>query len=182
MAKLVSKVYGDALFSIAVEENKLDTLWEEVKAVRQAIVDNPDFVSVLCHPEMAQEKRLALLEDIFGGQSDDMKGFLNVLVRKGRFGEILSILDYFDGQAKEYKKIGVVKVATPLPLSAIQKSEIENKLLGVTGYEKLEMDYQLDQSLLGGIVIRIGDRILDNSIRSKMDAMSRELSKVKLSS
>ncbi len=182
MAKLVSKVYGDALFSIAVEENKLDTLWEEVKAVRQAIVDNPDFVSVLCHPEMPQEKRLAVLEDVFGGQSDDMKGFLNVLVRKGRFGEILSILDYFDGQAKEYNKIGVVKVTTPLPLSAIQKSEIENKLLRVTGYEKLEMDYQLDQSLLGGIVIRIGDRILDNSIRSKMDAMSRELSKVKLSS
>lgn len=182
MAKLVSKVYGDALFTLAVEENKLDALWEEVKAVRQAISSNPDFLEVMCHPEMQQDKRLALLEEIFGGQSDEIKGFLNVLVRKGRFGEIVSVLDYFDGQAKEYKKIGVVDVATPLPLSDSQKTEIEDRLLQVTEYETLEMHYRLEESLLGGMVIRIGDRILDNSIRSKMDAMSRELSKVKLSS
>ena len=173
MAKLVSKVYGDALFSLALEENKLDALWDEVKTVRQAISENPDFLAVMCHPEMPQEKRLAVMEEIFGGQSDDMKGFLSVLVRKGRFGEILSVLDYFDEQAKEYKKIGVVQVTTPIPLSDSQKNEVENKTL--------EMHYQLDKSLLGGIVIRIGDRILDNSIRSKMDAMSRKLSKVKLS-
>ena len=181
MAKLVSKVYGDALFSLALEENKLDALWDEVKTVRQAISENPDFLAVMCHPEMPQEKRLAVMEEIFGGQSDDLKGFLSVLVRKGRFGEILSVLDYFDEQAKEYKKIGVVQVTTPIPLSDSQKNEVENKLVQVTEYETLEMHYQLDKSLLGGIVIRIGDRILDNSIRSKMDAMSRKLSKVKLS-
>lgn len=181
MAKLVSKVYGDALFSLALEENKLDALWDEVKTVRQAISENPDFLAVMCHPEMPQEKRLAVMEEIFGGQSDDMKGVLSVLVRKGRFGEILSVLDYFDEQAKEYKKIGVVQVTTPIPLSDSQKNEVENKLVQVTEYETLEMHYQLDKSLLGGIVIRIGDRILDNSIRSKMDAMSRKLSKVKLS-
>ena len=115
MAKLVSKVYGDALFSLAVEEERLDSLWDD--------------------------KKLNLLEEIFGGQSDDMKGFLNVLVRKGRFGEILSVLDYFDEQAKEYKKIGVVDVAAPLPLSDSQKTEIENRLLQVTGYETLELHY-----------------------------------------
>jgi F-type H+-transporting ATPase subunit delta len=180
MAKLVSKVYGDALFSLAIEENKLDTIWDEVKAVRQAITENPDFLAVMCHPEMPQAKRLDVIEEIFGGQSDDMKGFMNVLVRKGRFGEILSILDYFDEQAKEYKKIGVVYVSTPLPLSDSQKADVENRLLQVTGYEALEMNYQIDESLLGGMVIRIGDRILDNSIRSKIDAMSRQLSKVKI--
>jgi F-type H+-transporting ATPase subunit delta len=179
MAKLVSKVYGDALFSLAVEENKLDAIWDEVKAVRQAITENQEFLGVMCHP-LPQAKRLEMLEAIFGGQSDDMKGFLNVLVHKGRFGEILSILDYFDEQAKEYKRIGVVNVATPLPLNDNQKTEIENRLLQVTEYETLEMHYQIDQSLLGGMVVRIGDRILDNSIRSKIDAMSRQLSKVKI--
>lgn len=182
MEKLVSKVYGDALFSLAVEEERLDSLWDEVKAVRSAVLSNPEFLEVMCHPEMTQDKKLNLLEEIFGGQSDDMKGFLNVLVRKGRFGEILSVLDYFDEQAKEYKKIGVVDVAAPLPLSDSQKTEIENRLLQVTGYETLEVHYRLEEGLLGGMVIRIGDRILDNSIRSKIDAMSRELSKVKLSS
>ena len=113
--------------------------------------------------------------------SDDTMGFLNVLVRKGRFGELLPILDYFDEQAKEYKKIGVVKVSTPMPLSDEQKEQVEKKLLAVTDYESLQIQYEIDESLLGGMVIRIGDRVLDNSIRSKMELMSRQLYKVKLS-
>lgn len=181
MAKLVSKVYGDALFSLATEEDKLDVIWDEVKAIRDIIRENPDFVSVLCHPEMTQEKRRSVLEQIFKQKvSEDMMGFLYVLVDKGRMGEILSILDYFDKQAKEYKKIGVVNVSTPMPLSDAQKEQIERKLLEVSDYESLEMHYELEEGLLGGIVIRIGDRVLDNSIRTKMERLSRQLFKVKL--
>ena len=175
MAKLVSKVYGDALFSLAVEEDQLDTIWDEVRLIRQTVAENPDFLSVLCHPEMTQEKRNAVLEEIFKAElSQDMMGFLNVLVRKNRIGELLPVLDYFDEQAKEYSKIGVVSVATPMALSDRQREQF-------SGYESLEMQYQLDESLLGGMVIRIGDRVLDNSIRSKLEAMSRQLYKVKLS-
>lgn len=181
MAKLVSKIYGDALFSLATEEDKLDQVWDEVKVIREILMENPDFVPLLCHPEMTQENRLSALDNIFKGKiSDDSMGFLQVLVRKGRIGEILSILDYFDGQAKEYKKIGVVKVSTPMPLSDAQREQIEKKLLEVSEYENLEMHYELEESLLGGIVIRIGDRVLDNSIRTKMDTLSRQLYKVKL--
>ena len=182
MAKLVSKVYGDALFSLAVEEDQLDTIWDEVRLIRQTVAENPDFLSVLCHPEMTQEKRNAVLEEIFKAElSQDMMGFLNVLVRKNRIGELLPVLDYFDEQAKEYSKIGVVSVATPMALSDRQREQLENRLLEVSGYESLEMQDQLDESLLGGMVIRIGDRVLDNSIRSKLEAMSRQLYKVKLS-
>ena len=158
MAKLVSKVYGDALFSLAVEEDQLDPRWDEVRLIRQTV------------------------EEIFKAElSQDMMGFLNVLVRKNRIGELLPVLDYFDEQAKEYSKIGVVSVATPMALSDRQREQLENRLLEVSGYESLEMQYQLDESLLGGMVIRIGDRVLDNSIRSKLEAMSRQLYKVKLS-
>lgn len=181
MAKLVSKVYGDALFSLATEEEKLDGIWDEVKAIRKVIEENPDFVSMLCHPDMTQEKKISVLERIFKTTvSDDMMGFLHVLVNKGRIEEILAILDYFDEQAKEYKKIGVVKVSTPMPLSDAQKEQIEKRILEVSDYESLEAHYELDESLLGGIVIRIGDRVLDNSIRTKMDTLSRQLFKVKL--
>ena len=183
MAKLVSKVYGDALFSLAVEESKLDEIREEVNAVSAVLTENPDFISILCHPEMSQEKKLAVLDEIFKEKmSDDMMGFLNVLVKKGRFGEILSVLDYFEEQAKEYKKIGVVQIMTPMELTDSQKKQVEKRLLEVSEYETLEMNYQIDKSLLGGMVIRIGDRVLDNSIRSKIEGMSRQLSKVKLSS
>ena len=169
------------MFSLATEQEKLDVIWNEVKIIRDTIKVNADFVSLLCHPEMTQEKRIAVIERIFKERlSDDRMGFLHVLIQKGRIGEILSILDYFDEKAKEFMRIGVVKVSTPMPLSDAQKEQIEKKLLEVSDYESLEMHYELDDSLLGGIVIRIGDRVLDSSIRTKMDILSRQLYKVKL--
>ncbi len=182
MAKLVSKVYGDALFSLAVEKNKVEALWKESTSVVEAMDENPEFLTVLCHPEMSQKKKQETLERVFKGQlSEEMMGLLDVLVRKGRIGEVLNVLNYFQEKVEDYLKIGKVQVATPIALTDEQKKQIENKLLEVSSYETVSVDYQIDESLLGGIVIRMGNRVLDNSIRAKMDAMTRQLSKVKLS-
>ena len=181
MAKLVSKVYGDALFSLALEENKLDEVWEEVKLLSSALQENKEFTNLMTHPDMTQEKGLALLEEAFGGKlSDVMMGFFQVLVKKGRFSEILSVLDYFQKEAKEYKKIGVVYVTTPTGLTEEQKSSIVERLTQISGYQSLEMNYVVDPGLLGGIRIRIGDRVVDNSIQTKLEEMTRSLSKVRV--
>lgn len=169
------------MFSLATEGEKLDTVWEEVKMIRDSVKENPEFIDMLSHPEMTQEKRISVLTEIFQDKvSEDVMGFLHVLVRKGRLKEMVAVLDYFDGLAKEYKKIGVVNVSTPTPLTEDQKEQVEKRILEVSKYETLEMHYELDENLLGGIVIRMGDRVLDNSIRTKMDALSRQLMKVKL--
>ena len=181
MAKLVSKVYGDALFSLALEENKLDEVWEEVKLLSSALQENKEFTNMMTHPDMTQEKGLALLEEAFGGKlSDVMMGFFQVLVKKGRFSEILSVLDYFQKEAKEYKKIGVVYVTSPTGLTEEQQSSIVERLTQISGYQSLEMNYVVDPGLLGGIRIRIGDRVVDNSIQTKLEEMTRSLSKVRV--
>ena len=178
MAKLVSKVYGDALFSLAVEENRVDELWDETRAMKQVLSENPDFMAILEHPEMTMEKKMDVLQEVFQKElSQDMMGLLHVLVKKGRIGELIHVLAYFNECAMAYKKIGKVQIQTPMPLSEKQKKKIEQKLLEVSEYETLSVD----KSLLGGIVIRIGNQVLDNSIRAKLDAMTRDLSKVRLS-
>lgn len=181
MAKLVSKVYGDALFSLALEENKLDEIWEEVKVLEDALTENKEFMEIMAHPEMTKEKGLALMDEAFKGKlSDVMMGFLQVLVNKGRFNEILSVLEHFQRETKEYKKIGVVYVTTPEALTEAQKTSIVQKLTETSGYESLEMNYIEDASLLGGIRIRIGDRVVDNSIQTKLEEMTRSLTKVRV--
>lgn len=181
MAKLVSKVYGDALFSLALEEGKLDEIWDEVKVLEAALEENKEFANIMAHPEMTQEKSLALVDEAFKDKlSGIMMGFLQVLVKKGRFGEILSVLDHFQRETKEYKKIGVVYVTTPTELTEEQKSDIVEKLTQTSGYESLEMNYIVDASILGGIRIRIGDRVVDNSIQTKLEDMTRSLSKVRV--
>ena len=58
MAKLVSKVYGDALFELAIEENKLESVWDEVRVIEKALDDNPAFLPTLKHPDMSMAQRL----------------------------------------------------------------------------------------------------------------------------
>lgn len=181
MAKLVSKVYGDALFSLAIEEGKLDETWDEVKVLSDALGENKEFMDMIAHPEMTEEKGIALIREAFQDKfSDIIMGFLQVLVRKGRFGEILSVLEHFQKETKEYKKIGVVYVTTPAELTGQQKADVEEKLTCTSGYESLEINYIVDKSILGGIRIRIGDRVVDNSIQTKLEEMTRSLCKVRV--
>jgi F-type H+-transporting ATPase subunit delta len=69
---------------------------------------------------------------------------------------------------------------TAVELSADQKAKVEQKLLDTTKYETFEMNYSVDTSLIGGMVIRIGDRVVDSSIKTKLFELTRELRKVQI--
>ena len=86
----------------------------------------------------------------------------------------------FKEKAKEYKKIGVVYVTTPTELTQGQRSNVEERLRATSGYDSLEMNYIVEPKLLGGIRIRIGDRVVDNSIQTKLEEMTRSLAKVRV--
>ena len=171
------------MFSLALENDKLDTIWVEVRMIRQILSENPTFVKTICHPEITKQDQIKLLDDAFKGKvSDEVMGFFHVLADKKRLKELDAVLEYFDRSAKEYKKIGVVYVTVPMELTKAQQDKIRERILEVSSYETLEMHVETDASLLGGMVIRIGDEILDNSIRSKMEHMARKINQIKLSS
>ncbi|WP_148411813.1 ATP synthase F1 subunit delta [Murimonas intestini] len=181
MAKLASKIYGDALFELAVEEGRVDSLWEEVRAVRKAMSENRGLTALMEHPNVVKEEKLKLLEDIFRGRvSDDMTGFLLVVETKGRYGELPGIFDYFENKVKEYKNIGVVYITSPARLSGEWKKKIEAKILVTTKYETLEAHYRVDESLMGGLIIRLGDRVVDSSVKHKLEQLTLGLEKISL--
>lgn len=181
MAKLVAKVYGDALFEEAVENQKVDTLFEEVQQLRAVFAENEELMPFLTHPKIVKEEKISVIEKVFSGRiSDDLMGFLTIIVDKGRQREILQILDYFIGQVKQYKKIGVVQVTSAVELEETQKMRIREKLLATTEFVELEIHYTVDPALIGGLVIRIGDRVVDSSIQTKLEEMKRQLMKLQL--
>ena len=181
MAKLVGATYGEALFELAVEEGREEELMNEVILLRELLSENPDFGKLMNHPKVLKEDKLEVLEAVFKGRvSEELVGFLHLIVSKDRYGEIDSILDYFIDEVKQVKGIGVAYVATARDLSEGKKKEVEQKLLSTTSFTRMEMHYQVDESLIGGMVIRIGDRVVDSSIRSKLSGLERELLKVQL--
>ena len=181
MAKLVGRTYGDALFELAVESGRTEELLAEAVGVSQVLNENDDLLKLMDHPKIVQEEKLDILEQIFKGRvSDELLGLMRLLVQKGHYKEINAVFSYFIDQIKEYKNIGTAYVTSAIPLSETQKGQVLDKLLKTTKYESFEMHYAVDQGLIGGMVIRIGDRVVDSSIRSKLNRMAKELSQVQL--
>ncbi len=182
MAKIVSKVYGDALFELALEKQSVTALYEEAEALRKIFRDNGELMQLLTHPKISKEEKEAAVKAIFDGRvSDDMAGFLVLVVDKGRADELDAVLGYFLSVVKEYKKIGVVDVASAVELTDAQKEKLCEKLLATTDYAALEVNYRVDAALIGGLVVRIGDRVVDSSIRTKLSQMEKQLQRIQLS-
>lgn len=181
MAKLASKTYGEALFSLGIEEDRLEQFYQEVLEIEKVLADHLDLVKFLNHPNIIKEEKVKALETIFGKDfSKEIIGFLVLIIQKERFAEIDGIFENFILNVKEYKKIGIAYVSTPMELVQEQKDQIEKKLLESTPYVELEMHYSIDQSLIGGLVIRIGGRVVDSSIKTKLQKLSKELSSIQL--
>ncbi len=181
MAKLVSKTYGEALFELAMEKNTLDVIQEESIAVLEIFKQNEELAKLLNHPKISKEEKITVIENVFKGRaSDTIVGFLILIVEKGRYNEINQIFTYFLEQVKEFKKIGVAYVTSATPLTAEQCRKVEERLLATTKYIEFEMHFNVDADLIGGMIIRIGDRVVDSSIRTKLNQMTQTLSKVQL--
>lgn len=181
MAKLVSKVYGDALFEEALRKQEVDALFEEVKGLQMIWRENQSLAELLDNPKIVKEEKIGIIKNIFDGRvSDDLMGFLAVIVDKGRQKEIPAICEYFVNAVKEYKNIGVAHVTSAVELNEGQKARLAEKLLDTTTYVEFEMDYQVDPSLIGGMVIRIGDRVVDSSVKTQIYDLRRSLLKLQL--
>ena len=110
----------------------------------------------------------------------ELVGFFRLIITKDRYGEIDSILNYFLDEVKKLQGIGVVYVTTAESLDPLQKQKVEKRILQTTGYKRLEMHYKTDKELIGGMVIRIGDRVVDSSVKTKLNELTKQLLKVQL--
>jgi len=181
MAKLVSKTYGEALFEIAVEQDKTKEFMEEIQGIWQVLEENPDLDKMMKHPGIPKQDKVAVVENVFKGRiSDELTGFLQIIISKERYGELQSVFTYFIDKVKEINKIGVTYVTSAVELSEAQKESVKDRLLETTSYESMEMYYKVDKSLIAGMVIRIGDRVVDSSVRTKIDELTKQLLQIQL--
>ena len=177
MAKLVSKVYGDAYVSVVSEKNNLIDALEEIKSVKNILLENVEIIELLDSPKMDDEEKIDFIKGIFENHiSVDSLGFLLTIIEKKRQAELIPILDYVIDCVKELLLIGKATVTTALELDDSKKERIVDELLKSSHYKSLEVEYVVDESIIGGIVIRIGDRVVDSSVKTRIDKMRKMLS------
>lgn len=181
MAKLAASAYGQALYELAIESGSAAGYLDEVQIVLEVFNENGELTDFLNNPKISKTDKVKTMESIFDSRvRKDITGLIVLAVEKDRQNDIQGILEYFITAIKDYLKIGIVNVATPMELSDRQKAEVEKRILDTTAFKKLEMNYSVDKSLIGGMVIRIGDRVVDTSIKTKLAELTKELNKIQL--
>ena len=145
--------------------------------LKDVLKENPDFSKLMVNPRITKEEKVILIREIFENRvSDDLMSFLCVLAEKGRISELDKVLDYFISRIREDEGIGTAYVTTAFALSEEKKKyTIYSKILSTLPGKKLDVIYSVDESIIGGMVIRIRDRVVDSSIRTKLEQMERSL-------
>ena len=181
MAKSAITTYGEALFQIACETSSCIEMLKEVTELKNVIDANPELKELMSNPRFSKEEHLEILEKVFKGKIDEkLFSFLELITVKGRYGYLDDILDYFILRVKEYLHIGQAKVTSAIAIDDEMKKRIKDKLLSTTDYKEIEIEYETDPSLIGGMVIRIKDRIVDNSVKTKLENITRDLHKIQI--
>lgn len=181
MAKLISKIYGDALFESAKDRGNLDQIYEEVIFLDALFPQNPELLKILESPKISKEEKIDTMKAIFSERVSDLTmGFLVNVIEKNRQKQVHEIFEHIISEVKEYKKIGIAYISSAIELNAEQKEAIVQKLIATTKYEIFEMHYEVNPDLLGGIRIRIKDRVVDSTIKSRIYDIKKELLSVQM--
>lgn len=178
MAELVSKTYSEALFEVAKEDNKVDELQAEFEFVVSSFKEYPEFYEIFKTPKINFEEKKRIIHEIFADKvSESLLNFIYVILDKKRGSDILEIKSAFDQRVDDYKGIAKVTVETVLPLTESQLSAITEKLAVKTG-KQVVIETVINKSLVAGMVIKMGDHVIDGSVKYKLEGMLEGLTQI----
>jgi F-type H+-transporting ATPase subunit delta len=169
MADTIAKAYGDALFEIALDTNKCEKYRDIVQVLKNTISD--ELIRLLSHPKISKTEKKQILENIYGKEVDEIfLNFFKVLIDKNRFYNVCAIFDEFDANYIQHFNIIQANVWSARELSKDEKNRLEEKLSKKYS-QKVECTYEVDESLLAGIKVKVKDEVMDNSAINRLNKM-----------
>jgi F-type H+-transporting ATPase subunit delta len=167
--------YAKSIVGLAVEQNELESVYADMKFIRSVCSTNPDFVSILKSPIFTSDKKEKLIEAVTVGRVSRLTDlFIKLLIRKTRENALPEIAEAFIGQYNEIKGIHRVKLTTAAPASDEVKQVIIEKVRKNTGITQIEMETSVDEDMIGGFKLEIGDVLIDASIERDLNDIRKQ--------
>ncbi|MBM7853733.1 F-type H+-transporting ATPase subunit delta [Desulfohalotomaculum tongense] len=171
----VARRYAQALYEIAVANNGLDALEAELKAVNAVIEGEQGLQKILFHPQITTAEKKQVVSQLFEGRvSETTINFLYLIVDRHREAYLSDIVEEFINQANEARNRVDAEVISAKELTAEQKKSLAGVLNRLAGKE-VSPEYKVDASLIGGLVVRIGDKVIDGSVKHKLESLKQSL-------
>ena len=166
--------YAAALLEIAKAEGSLATVEDELFRVARTIEGNDQLRSTLTDQAVPVDRRQGIVEDLFGSKASPVTtALVSFVVGAGRGRDLPAIIDKLVEQAAEERKEAVAEVHSAIPLSDDQRKRLADALSRATG-KRVSVKLVVDPSVLGGIVARVGDTVIDGSVRHRLEQLKEK--------
>ena len=175
-----AKRHAQAVFQIALERNEIDKWRSELKTIGDALSD-PSLLAILESPKIHLKDKLELVKRCFPGLSPLAINFAYLLVTRQRARLARDIAVHYERLADAHKGIEHAEVITAIPLSEKEREKVANRLSSVIG-KKIVLINKVDPGITGGFVARIGDSIIDASVRARLSLLKRNLQELAVTS
>jgi F-type H+-transporting ATPase subunit delta len=179
----IARPYAEAAFELAREAGSLDA-WSKALNVASDVMADGEVAKFLANPSLTDDGRLEFLtglidavggaDNILAGQAKEGRNFLKLLLEYGRIAVLPEIAEHFDAQKAQVENTIDVTVTSATRLDDAQKKVIA-EALGKRLKRNVRLEAELDESLIGGAVIRAGDIVIDGSLRSRLLSLSNAL-------
>ena len=164
----VAQEYGTALFMLASEEEKVATYREGLALLKRAFEEEDEYLTFISSPSIPLTQRLASITEVFSGKlEENLLSFLLLLCEKNRLNCFFEAEKTFEALYDESQRTLNLKVKSAVPFTDEQKSKLEEKLEAKYGC-KVDTQYIIDTTLLGGVIIEADDIVIDGSLRHRM--------------
>jgi F-type H+-transporting ATPase subunit delta len=172
----IATVYARSLFEVAIERDSLDTIREQIGQFADALEENRDLQVFFFSPYFSTEEKKDALGRAVDGADEAVENFLELLVEKHRMPAIFRIRRELDSLWEEENKLLPVTITSAVELDASTVEGVGRAIGEQTG-RKVELTTNVDPDVLGGIVLRVGNSILDASIRNRLEQLRRQVAK-----
>jgi F-type H+-transporting ATPase subunit delta len=169
-----ARVYAEALFEVAKEKGKLDSIREQVEQFADALGDNRELQVFFFSPYFSSAEKVDGLRRAIDGADSELLNFLELLIEKHRMPEIFRIRRQFEEMWKRENRRIDVTVTSAVELDPAVVSKIGEEIERQTG-QRVELASRVDGEILGGIVLQVGNMVLDASIRSRLEKLRKSV-------
>ena len=166
----LSREYAEALFALAAEIDQTKDYLEALESVGAALADNPAYVELLACPAISKDERDGLLAQSFGHLPEQVLAFIQLLCAHGRIRSLDDCIGEYRLLYQTAVAMSTAQVVSAVPLTEDEKNKLSAALAARFG-RTIALECAVDESLLGGMVVRVDGKVLDGSLRSRLHAV-----------
>ncbi len=172
---LVSQRYCNALFELSKSDADLDIYLKDLLTVQETLSQNAELVEVLGHPIIPKSDKKEIIDAVFKGKiSENILNFVQLLIDRNRMFAFNAIVHLFKDKFNQNRNIMTVEVVSAIEINEETKAKLIKKL--ETLYQRsVSLDLQTDKEIIAGMILKIGDNVIDGSIKTKLEKMKRQL-------